>query len=261
MRNYLLFGASIAMLAGCAPFPYTEAPLATNFATTQQLKLQAGHHWQVIANDAADTLSQALAKGGSCIKPHGCPSLHMQSAPASAFGRAFNSQFISRLVNQGQSVAINGPGDVTLAIEAQTVRFAGNRSQYMGVGKFTMLGAGIWGLHDLTSHSGAGHAGATAAMALAITGDVLAYNMAQFAKGPTPEIELILTVSAMKGGQYQARSTNVYYIADSDASLYCWKEETCAPTPPPPATLGVVGDCGPAPCVITGADARRGATK
>jgi hypothetical protein len=258
-----MFGASIAMLSACAPFPYTEAPLATNFATTKQAKLQAGHHWQVIANDTADTLAAALAKGGTCIKSQNCPSLHIQSAPGSAFGRAFNSQFVSRLVNQGQSVATGPSGDVSVAIEAQTVRFAGNRSQYMGVGKFTMLGAGIWGLHDLTSHSGANHAGAAAGMAVAITGDVLEYNMAEFAKGPTPEIELILTVSAMKGGQYLARSTNIYYIADSDATLYCWKAETCAltPPPPPPATLGVVGDCGPAPCVITGADARRGVMK
>jgi hypothetical protein len=166
-------------------------------------------------------------------------------------------------VNQGQSVATGPSGDVSIAIEAQTVRFTGNRSQYMGVGKFTMLGAGIWGLHDLTTHNRDIHAGAVAGMALAVTGDIIDYNMAEFAKGPTPEIELILTVSAMKGGQYLARSTNVYYIADSDATLYCWKAETCSltPPPPPPATLGVVGDCGPAPCVITGADARRGVMK
>jgi hypothetical protein len=126
-----------------------------------------------------------------------------------------------------------------------------------------MLGAGIWGLHDLVVHNGTNHAGATAGLAVAITGDVLEYNMAEFAKGPTPEIELILTVSATKGGQYLARSTNVFYIADSDATLYCWKAETCAltPPPPPPATLGVVGDCGPASCTVTSADARRGVTK
>lgn len=40
------------VLTGCAA-PYTETPLATNFPTSKQPKLQAAAHWNVIANDVA----------------------------------------------------------------------------------------------------------------------------------------------------------------------------------------------------------------
>ena len=253
MRNYLILGASLSMLAGCAPFPHSEAPLATNFATAKQMKLQAGQHWQVIANDTADTLAAALAKGATCIAPAGnCPPLFVsRSDPTSAFGKAFHSQFVSRLVNQGHSVATSGPGDILVTIEAQTVKFTPDRSQYMGAGKFTMLSTGVWALREIGVNQSTG----TAIVAGSVAADIYEWNVSEFAKGQTPQIELILTASATKGGKYLARSTNVYYVADGDASLYCWQAEGCmlkaSAPPPPPPTLSVVGDCGPAPCYTT----------
>jgi hypothetical protein len=256
-----MLGITFSLLAGCAPFQHTEAPLSTNFDTTRQKKLQAAHHWQVIANDMADTLAEALAKGTQCVAPSAtCPAIHVkQTVPNSAFGKAFHSQFLSRLVNKGQSVSVQGPGDIAVTVEAQTVKFSPDRSQYLGAGKFSMLGLGLWGLHNLAEHSSYHHAPGVGAMGIAIASDIVQWNMSEFAKGPTPQIELILTTSATKDGKFLARTTNVYYIADSDASLYCWKSEGCdlspasapPPSPPPPA-IRVVGDCGPAPCISTG---------
>lgn len=266
MRSYVMLGVAFSLLAGCAPFQHTEAPLATNFDTSRQKKLQAAHHWQVIANDMADTLLASLAKGSQCATPSAvCPSLHVrQTVPSSAFGKAFHSQFVSRLVNRGQSVATQAPGEITVTVEAQTVKFSPDRSQYLGAGKFSLLGLGLWGLHDLAAHSSYHHAGAAGALGVAVVTDIVQWNMSEFAKGPTPQIELILTASATKDGKFLARTTNVYYIADSDASLYCWRNEGCdlLPTaPPPPPAIRVVGDCGPAPCVSTGQSVSGGVAK
>ena len=266
--NKLIFaGTVLAVLAGCAPFPYTETPLATNFETTRQLKLQAAHHWQVIAKETADDLLKSLAKGGVCFPGTNCPRLYVEPTnPRSAFGRAFYNQFVSRLVTGGQNVTtVPAEADITITLDAQTVRFSPNRSQYLGAGKFTMLTTGLWGLHEIheqTLHDRPAPVLAT----VAVIADVLEYNMAEFAKGPTPQLELILTAAALKNKQYVARSTSVYYAADGDASLYCWKAEGCG-EPDLGSAVGasasvcgvggarcslipVVGDCGSTPCRV-----------
>lgn len=97
MKVHTLGAAMViaAMLAGCAT-PYSEAPLATNFPTTKQEKMQAAAHWNVIAKDVAAQISLKLAEQ----RP-----LHVaQPTGKSAFERAFANQLISSLVADGQTV-------------------------------------------------------------------------------------------------------------------------------------------------------------
>jgi hypothetical protein len=56
------------LLTACAT-PYSEAPTATNFPSSKQLKLQAGSHWNAIADNAAGTLINSLKLGKGCIAP------------------------------------------------------------------------------------------------------------------------------------------------------------------------------------------------
>lgn len=257
MRNRLALGAVTLMLTGCALYPYTEAPIATNFHTTTQLKVQAGQHWQFIANDMADNLIASLLKGSTCVAPSGnCPALYVsQTMPQSAFGRAFHSQLISRLVNKGMKVASEAPGAVTITVEAQTVKFSPDRLQYKGAGNLTMLTTGLWAAHDISvNHS----AGGAVVLGGAVLGDVANWYDSEYPKGRTPQLELILTTSASRAGQFLARTTNVYYLADSDATLYCWKPEACANnmngyySSTGTNGLRVVGDCGSSYCTTGG---------
>lgn len=248
MKKSLITAMTLTLMAGCTQFEHSEAPLATNFATSKQMKLQAAHHWQVIASDMADTLIETLKKGTTCIAPtYTCASVYIEPPnQKSPFGRAFHNQFVSHLVNQGVNIVIQRPADVEITIDAQTVKFTPKRSQYLSAFKFSLISGGLWGLHAI----GEEYPSAAAFTAAVIT-DAYQWNTSEFAKGPTPEIELILTTSAKRAGHYLARATNVYYIADSDANLYCWKEEGCEAkifVPPPPALLQKVGDCVNPPC-------------
>jgi len=225
-----MLGAALTALAGCAPFPHTETPLATNFPTSKQPKLQAVHHWDVIAGDLAKTLADTLAKGSVCVAPAGgCPSLFVEpTQPRTAFGQAFHNQFVSHLVQRGLNVVTSGPADITVSLDTQAVRFSPDRKQHMGVMRFTQIAVGLWALYDIPSH--------VDVVAGAVMADVYEWNLAEFAKGPTPQVELVVTVSATRGGQFLARKTNAYYIADTDAALY---------TPLPPLhPIRVVGDAG-----------------
>jgi hypothetical protein len=55
----------LPLFAGCAT-PYSEAPLATNFPTSKQQKLQAAAHWNVIAGDVASRFRRASRTSAHC---------------------------------------------------------------------------------------------------------------------------------------------------------------------------------------------------
>lgn len=213
--------ALAAILAGCAT-PYSEAPLATNFPTSKQPKLQAAAHWNVIANDVAQQLTASLK-----AKP-ALPALYVnQATNKTDFDRAFANQLISALVAEGFVVQKSPAGAVVVDIDTQAVSFAANRPQYRYAGAATALTAGVWALHQASP--------AGIATAAIIGADAYMWFSAEFATGATPQMEILVTTSVSDGRQYLARNTSVYYVADVDSALYR------APTPAPVRTIGVIG--------------------
>jgi len=194
-----------ALLTGCAT-PHSEAPLATNFPTTKQQKVQAAAHWNVIAKDVARHISSKH----SDKRP-----LHIsQLAGKSAFDRAFSNQLVSSLVESGQTVMKHPVGALSVEVDTQVVSFSSNRPQYRHAGTATALTTGIWALHVGEATAGAAlYAGIAAA-------DAYAWFRSEFATGETPTTEIIVTTSVSDGSQYISRNTSVYYVADSDKALY-----------------------------------------
>lgn len=194
-----------AMLAGCAT-PYSEAPLATNFPTTKQEKVQAAAHWNVIAKDVANQISSKL------VEKH--PLHVIQSVGKSAFERAFSNQLVSSLVANGNIVVKQPAGALSVEVDTQVVGFSSNRPQYRHSGTATALMTGVWALHV-----GEATAGAVLASAV-VAADAYSWFRAEFATGDTPQTEIIVTTSVSDGNQYLSRNTSVYYVADSDKALY-----------------------------------------
>lgn len=87
--------------------PYSEAPVATNFPSSKQHKLQAGAHWNVIANDAASTLVSSIRLGKGCIAAYpDCNRLVLRPPKEpTAFARGFHTLLATALVNQGVQLA------------------------------------------------------------------------------------------------------------------------------------------------------------
>lgn len=194
-----------AMLAGCAT-PYSEAPLATNFPTTKQEKVQAAAHWNVIAKDVANQISSRLTER----RP-----LHvLQPAGKSAFERAFASQLVSSLVANGHTVMKQPTGALSVEIETQVVGFSPYRPQYRHAGTATALMTGVWALHVGEATAGA------ALYATVAAADAYSWFRSEFATGETPQTEIIVTTSVSDGNQYLSRNTSVYYVADTDKALY-----------------------------------------
>lgn len=260
--------ATLGGLGGCAsnvittngPNPYAEhmeAPVATNFHTSLQPKLQAAEHWRRVANDAADALARSLKEGAACIAKTGCQTLYLKrqcdssgclpSACETTFNRVFFNEFLTALVGQGYQVSatpVNAA--ITVDIDVQALSFADNRPQFRYAGRAVELGEGIWALKDVvlvTERNGN--------PLQPETGNNLNWLRTNFAAGVTPRNELVVSVSALSPEKtYLARNTGIYYTADADASLYfCAGAKQTDPRRQNIWTIPVTGDCTGARCL------------
>ncbi|WP_235914110.1 hypothetical protein [Rugamonas rivuli] len=195
------------LLAGCAS-RYTPTPLATNFPTTKQAKLQAAYHWGVISDNIEKNIVAQLKKG----PPR--PVFLNEPKEPSAFQRALTTQLTTSLVNDGYVVSRSPAGSLKIDMDVQAVTFNANRPQYRYHGESAALATGVWVLSEIEAPVLAGVAVGAGAW------DSYAWFNAQFAPGATPKTEIIVTVSVSDQFRYVARTTSAYYVADSDRVLY-----------------------------------------
>lgn len=127
---------------------------------------------------------------------------------ASDFDKAFHEFLITELVQKGWQVLATANNPVlTLSYQTQIVKHNSARPQFVP-GFFTALAAGLYVLHN---------ASATGA-ALGLAGGLDA-GASLYSGGPT-HTELLLTTTVTGAGRYMSRKTDVYYVEESDASLF-----------------------------------------
>lgn len=199
----------LPLFTGCAT-PYSEAPLATNFTTSKQAKLQAAAHWNVIAGDVAQQISVGLKDKR--------PLFVNQSSVKTAFDRAFTNDLISALVAGGHTVLKSPAGALSVDVDTQVVQFSPNRPQYKHVGLATALMTGVWALRNVNLDTAGKVLGTGVAVAAGV--DSYAWFQSEFATGKTPQTEIIVTTSVSDASQYLAHSTSIYYVADADSRMY-----------------------------------------
>jgi hypothetical protein len=193
--------ALAALASGCAT-PYSDAPLATNFETTKQRKLQTAAHWTTIAQDVAEQLAGKVPQGSALFV-----SLPQQRTP---FERAFAGQLTTSLIGAGYAVLKSPEGALLVEVDTQAVRFTPERPHHRYVGASALAG-GVWALHEVDVLS----AGGWGLLALG-AGDALTWFRSEFATGATPRTEILINTSVSDANRYLARNTSVYYVAEDD---------------------------------------------
>ena len=206
LKTAMALAAGI-LLAGCAS-RYTPTPLAANFPTTKQAKLQAAYHWGVITDNIEKQVVAELRKS----PPR--PVYINEPRDPTPFQRAMTTQLTTSLVNDGHTVSRSPAGSLKIDLDVQAVTFSANRPQYRYHGERAILGTGVWLLSEIE---------APGLLNLAVGAgawDSYDWFNAQFAPGDTPKTEIIVTVSVSDQYRYVARSTSAYYVADTDRVLY-----------------------------------------
>lgn len=212
-RKIALALLAATALGGCRT-PYSPAPLATNFPTAKQEKLQAAAHWTAIARHMEQQLLAELGKAPQR------PLFVVSPASPTPFQQAMYNQLISSLVSDGYVVSRTPAGALQIELETQAISFTPNRKQAGTVGTATAIATGVWVLAErigdpLTKLGRfAGAAGAGAGI------DAYQWYNSEYAPGPTPRTEIIITASVTDENRYVARASNTYYVADADRALY-----------------------------------------
>jgi hypothetical protein len=124
------------------------------------------------------------------------------------------------MVRGGYPVAKQPEGALKVELSTQVVEFSEARKQNKWIGWPTALVTGAWAVRTLSTEVTAKTTAAATVTAGAIGWDVYSWFKAQSASGPTPQTEIIVNVSVSDENRYLARSTHVYYVADSDRVLY-----------------------------------------
>ncbi|WP_349568873.1 hypothetical protein [Azotobacter salinestris] len=201
--------AGTVLLSGCAR--HSETPIATNFEYQKQLKMQAASHWQLIAQDTAKKLMAQV--------PERRPLHVLQTSRQSPFEQAFNQQLIASLLAAGYPLMKKGAshnGALVVEVSAVPIPFSPNRKQYKTTGGLTMLASGLWVLESIYDDVSPGAAAVAAAAAV----DASSWLRSEFASGPTPRTELVVTTNISSDERYYAQTTNAYYTSDGDWHLY-----------------------------------------
>lgn len=231
-------------LSGCAS-KYADVPTPTRFEAAAQKKLQAAHHWQVIAGHVAEQLAADLSMGD---KLAGRALYVPQPGGEQAFVEGFRELLITALVERGVPVATQAQGALSVDVRYAAYRFSPDRvvNQYR-YGELTSLAVGLWGLGAIGSAKVTQAVGVRAGSVLIGMSAWLdgfgwleneATGKSREASGPVPQSEIVLTTSIADAGRIVARKSHVYFVADADVGLY-WNRPAAGGT-----VLQVSGDCG-----------------
>lgn len=196
------------LLAGCTQYHSAQAPIATTYPYSEQQRMQAAHHWGILARHEANGI---LRSERLRLK-----SLHLPDAEPHAsgeFARGFRTLLTSELVTRGAHVTTQPGFSAEVHVDVEVISHRDRSFIRPPVGAFTSLAAGI-GVANL----GLNHWSRPAVgliPAAAITADVASGNWTY-----TGNEEVIITTQVIDGGTILYSSSNLYYINAGDRRHY-----------------------------------------
>lgn len=216
MNKYGIFSITVGtlFLVGCAARPI---PLATSYESTTQQRMQAVHHWDVLAEHVALQIKERIdvefPKDLNTLQP---PVLITTSASRdkTAFGKAFQNLLRTQLLNKGVNVVTSMDFVDTLILDydMQVIHHKDRRLRYPLPGIFGALVGGAYLLIEEKVNPIAGIG------AIALGADIAA-GLNYYLPGET-NTEVIINVSMTKGPQFLFSHSSMYYINTKDYDHY-----------------------------------------
>ena len=201
----VLLCSAIVALAGCAG--KKQAPVAVTYDTTEQHKMQAAHHWDVLAEYEVENILQQVKDKNKPIY------VVPPAAGASDFDRAYHDMLQEHLVRKC-AVVVTKPvfGGVKVSYTTQILRHNDRGYTAPPTGTYTALGAGAVAVGAAAA---AWEPAALAVVPVLIGADIFAGSYAK--KSPT---EVIITTTVTEGNLILMADTDVFYFNPGDSSHY-----------------------------------------
>ena len=209
MRLCVIIMVVTALTSSCG-----RIPEPTGYVHSEQNKMQATHHWDVLAADIANQINNELILSDYLDIPvfvretcgdenSSCP-----SPGATVFEESFRDLLITNLVTLGVPTSQKpDKGTLTINYKTQTVYHHRNKWRTLKPGLLTTLTAGVLVIRNAPSE--------IAWLAAAGTAD-----LAQSSYITSSNFEVLVTTSVIADGRYLFRNSNIYYINDQDSWHY-----------------------------------------
>lgn len=207
LRRTLIIAASSTLLSGCFSLHSAQAPVATTYPLTHQQKMQAAHHWDVLAQHQARLIAGNQRLRNQPIYVNGT------AGADTPFSEAFDALLTSQLVELGAHVTTRPQPAIQLRYLVQVVEHK-DRKDFLrkAEGTWTTLATGIAVATLPYNHWGE--------PSLALIPAAAAVDL--FSGGWTRRShrEVIITTQAIEDHRVVHSSSNIYYINADDDDHY-----------------------------------------
>ncbi len=213
-----VFAITLIFLCSCS-----NVPKPTSFWITPQHKMQAAHHWDVIAYDVAKEVKLSLQEEEKNDPTLRGKQIYVEPHKASLFGEVFGTLLETRLFKlfkHKTKLTENESNSLKLTYDTQMVKHRAERFTsplYPGaILSLTGLGYGVYKAFSANSDALGLFAAAGAAEII---------NDIEFEWG-VPHYEIVITTKLTKpNGTVIHRRSNIYYINDADFWHYAETEK------------------------------------
>ncbi len=205
VNKIIMLTATAGMLTGCFQVNTSQAPLPATYPVTQQQKMQAAHHWDVLAEHEARLISASFSQ---INKP-----LYVSGGDASqGFYKGYTNLLTSQLVQNGATVLTTAQGAATVSFDVTVIKHEDKDNVRAPAGSWTLLAAGVAvAAHAVDKWSEP----AKLLIPAAVGADFYSGNWVK-----DSNVEVIITTKVTDQNQIIHSSSNIYYINGGDASHY-----------------------------------------
>ncbi len=199
---------AFALLGGCFATKTSQAPIATTYPLSEQQRMQAAWHWEILARDQAQRILENPRLRLLPLYVAGPE----DGGEGNGFHRGYRALLTSELVAGGARVSTVAEQAAEVRFGVQTVRHRGRGFVRPPQGAFTALAAGIAVATLPYNHW------SEPALAL-IPGAVLA-DLFSGSWTYTGNDEVIITTQVIENQRILYSASNLYYINRADREHY-----------------------------------------
>lgn len=217
MLSAIFVAVMLASLAGCAaprqtpvvypPLPVlAQIPVPTAYPLNTQQKMQAVHHWEVLAEDVACKIVDVLERR---VVERQFP-VHVAPSGATPFAKSFHSLLITKLVEKHVAVSNSTENAMVLDFDIDIVRH-GERVRRTAKGLYRALAPDVYvqreslapgdGRPDLVNEA------MLRAAEMNVDAGVYTFE--------APRSEILITSSLLYQDAFLMRDSSIYYINDA----------------------------------------------
>lgn len=218
-------GLASLMLSGCFYANTSQAPIATTYPYTEQQRMQAAHHWDVLARHEATSILQRERVRNRDLHITAANTGGLQAYSGGEFGRGFRTLLTSELVSRGANLTtVPTANSANITIDVELVEHRDRGFIRPPVGAFTALTAGI---AVATIPFNQWSEPALGLIPAGILADTTSGSWTH-----TGNEEIIVTTQIIDGERILYSSSNIYYINAGDRRQYTPHRVPLAPATP-----------------------------